>query len=135
MSGRQTRLWSFWTLSCGTARRRICRFGPLRIGQTSPSDLLETSTPSENLLSTSAESLVDVFEQNAFSMAFGGATTPPRGDSNMASIDRREAISASDTSQPIGRPRPALLRALGRAEPPELVEADGTEFRRVTTFK
>lgn len=33
------------------------------------------------------------------------------------------------------RPRPALLRALGRAEPPEVIEIDGLSYRRVDVFK
>jgi hypothetical protein len=53
----------------------------------------------------------------------------------MASSDRGGTVTASHTSQPTGRPRPPLLRALGRAEPPEQVEADGSRFHRVTTFK
>lgn len=53
----------------------------------------------------------------------------------MESIDHRDKVGPGSTVAAIGRPRPPLLRALGRAEPPELVEADGAEFHRVTTFK
>lgn len=35
----------------------------------------------------------------------------------------------------IGRERPPLLRALGRAEPPHVVDIDGVPHRHVTTFK
>jgi hypothetical protein len=38
-------------------------------------------------------------------------------------------------SHRIGRPRPSYLRALGRLEPPECVEVDGTAFHLAEVFK
>ena len=43
--------------------------------------------------------------------------------------------SAQAAENATGRPRPPLLRALGYAEPPDVVHVDAAQFRHVTTFK
>ena len=43
--------------------------------------------------------------------------------------------TGSSAHSETGRPRPALLRALGDAEPPSTVLVAGDEYRHVTTFK
>jgi hypothetical protein len=39
------------------------------------------------------------------------------------------------TTSPLGKPRPPLFRALGRAEPPAVIEVDGFSYQRLNIFK
>ncbi len=54
----------------------------------------------------------------------------------MVAISRRSAGSvAASAPEPRVRPRPPVFRALGAADPPELVEIDGETFRRCEILK
>src|SRR5262249_23472723 len=72
-----------------------------------------------------------VWEYRVEPLAFSAVFEPIGAGFSMPTAAPKDTVEAA----PIGRPRPALLRALGRAEPPDLIEAEGSEVRRVTTFK
>lgn len=50
-------------------------------------------------------------------------------------MGRGRTIQDTGAAPGTTRPRPAIFRALGRAEPPETIDLDGEEFRRVDSLK